>query len=128
MAAHPVGLEDALLNETPTMRNGLIAGAAAAFAISFTPYYVLFGLATVAAFLAVGSAVRLNNGQLAGYVRAAAFAIGIPLFVAVCYALIGMTDESAPLREGTLAQVWFAKPALYFIPDPQQSPCGNLGA
>jgi hypothetical protein len=105
-------------NDRPTSRNGILAGLAAAFAMSFTPYYVLFGGVMLAVFLVVGLVLAVRAGSLKSYAISAGITCAIVLATLAVYAGIATTDDAAPIRTSTLAQLWFAEPLQYLVPHP----------
>ena len=116
------------LNEKPTLRSGLFAGAAVAFGMSFTPYYVLFCGVMMATFLLVGLVVAWRRKGVRAYLLPAAASCAVVIATLGFYLAVASTDENAPVREGTLAQVWYGQPLQYLIPTANSPLVGDWAA
>jgi hypothetical protein len=114
--------------ERPTLRNGLLAGVATAFALIWVQYFlIIVGVAWVV--LAVSAlAVGWLRGQLGAGIRAqAAGAVPVVLtLAAVLAAGIASNFAGAPVRPQSDLVQFSARPAMYLLPDPSNPFLGSL--
>ena len=109
------------LLERPTPRNGVLAGAAVAFSMWWTPYFILIGGVTYAAVLAASLIIAGRRGELRASLPAQAIAATIVVvFLGFLAALsLGPTGESVGVRTNDLAEfnAYAARPLEYLLPD-----------
>lgn len=119
------------LSDRPSLRNGVLAGLAAVFALSWNPYYILFGAVVYGVFV-VWDAGRLALRKVAawrplvvGHVVSAAILIG----VFVGYLLIASGTEtvaSSTSRPITEAYVYSSRIPEFVLPDPRHPVFGGM--
>lgn len=110
------------LTQAPTRRNGLLAGAAAALAMWFTPYYVLFAGVAFAALCAVAVAVGWGRKRLKPALAGVGWA-GVPV-VALLAGLLALEaaaggSGSGEVRSHPLSQLvtYAARAHEFVVPD-----------
>jgi hypothetical protein len=119
-----------VLYESPTVRNGVLAGLATVLAISWSPYFLLIGGVAYAALFVAGIVVPLvrARGHALREAVAAPFkaqGIGAAIVLAFAVALVGVTILSSR-GTGTVSHsldalyVYSARPFEYLVP-----PAGN---
>ena len=105
----------------PTRRNAILAGFAVAFAMWWTPYFILFGgIAYVAAVLAsLAIAWRDKIGRAVVRVQAITAAIVVVFLGLLASLAAGASGQSLGLRTNTLAEfnTYSARPLEYLLPD-----------
>jgi hypothetical protein len=91
------------LIESPSRRNGLLAGAAAVFACTWTPYYILFASVIFAFGLLYGTVLSLRTRQARTYANGATMALLPFLAMGGILWLLGHAgiEESAQIFAGT---------------------------
>ena len=113
--------------ESPTPRNGLLAGAAAAFAMTWIQYNLLIAGVAFATLGVVGfarsAALRRTRQQLIAQALAAA----IVLLVVIGVLAAGRLGDYAgvPTRTQADAVANSARPAMYVVPGPRQPLLGD---
>ena len=106
---------------SPTRRNGLLAGAATALAMWWTPYYILFGavlFATIAVVVLIAGKLRRTAGATLGSLAAAA--VVVAAFVAVFGTLqVVAGSDAGGTQENELNELitFSARPHEYALPD-----------
>lgn len=118
------------LHDRPTLRNGLLAGAAAVLCVSFTPYFFLLGGTVIGLFAAGQLIAGLRRKDLR--VRSMATGIGgLPLLGALAvYALVARTqgDEGEGVRTYSIQELiqFSARVGDYLMPDPNSLLFGRV--
>lgn len=108
--------------EAPTVRNGLVAGAAAVAAFAWTPYYMLVGGIEWAALVAAGLVVpliRRRRREFSVHLKAhAASALLVLGFVAGLFAIQALSASSVGVAEHDLNELInnSARPKEYVVP------------
>ncbi len=114
--------------ERPSVRNGLIAGAAVAFALMWVQYFILImGITWVALALSALVIARMR-GQLALALRVQT-AAAVPVVTALAsIVLAALTSgfEGAPVRGASELVTYSARPLMYLLPDPDNPFLGKF--
>jgi hypothetical protein len=108
------------LRDGPTVRNGVLAGAAAILCLSYNPYYLLIGGVMYAVLALAGLLPGLRAGDLLARVRAHAVSAGLVLGALVVYTLVNMTAPASGTRSYGLQELvnYGARPLQYLTPHP----------
>lgn len=106
------------LAEEPTRRNGLFAGAAASFAMAWTPYFFLFTVLIWGTLALVGLAFALRDGRLRSSLVPQAIAAGFVVFTAGTMFTLNSFGAASEIR--TLGKqeliTYSARPYEYVFP------------
>lgn len=105
--------------ERPTIRNGLLAGAATALALMWVQYFLLIA-GLVWGLLAVGALVVGWRRHEFGLQLRAQLAGALPVLtalVAVLFAGVATSFSSVPTRGVSELTTYSARPAMYLLPD-----------
>ena len=108
------------LHSTPTLRNGVLAGAAVAFGMWWSPYFILLGGVTYGALLVRILALSARRGRLREQIRPQLLAGGIVVtFLAALLVLSTSADTGQGLRTHSVdaLNVYSARLHEYVIPD-----------
>jgi hypothetical protein len=113
------------LHEKPTVRNGILLGFAAALAMAFNPYFLLFA-AVLLATLAVSETIYAwINGRDWQRIKVTVIActIGLGYAIALAALTLGTDSGSSPLRDHPkeALTVYSARALEYVVP-----PAGNI--
>ena len=119
------------LREVPTVRNGLLAGAATVIAMAWTPYYILLG---GVAYVAV-AATTLGLAALRGSARrhlvpqVAAGAVVLGFLVVVRALAVVDADAAATATSSNLEDLFLlsARPLMFLLPPEGQPVAGGWG-
>lgn len=107
------------LTEAPSRRRGLLAGAAAAFAALWTPYFVLFSGVMFVFVLAAGAILWARRHELRRFLMPAALALLPFLGAGVYLRLLGQANIAASGQIDTLVgevELNAARPYEYVVP------------
>jgi hypothetical protein len=114
--------------ERPSVRNGLIAGAAVAFALLWVQYFILIvGITWVTLALSALVIARMR-GQLALALRvqvAAAVPV-VATLASIVLAALASGFEGAPVRVASELVTYSARPLMYLLPDPDNPFLGKF--
>ena len=116
--------------ESPTPRNGLLAGGAAAFAMTWIQYNLLIAGVAFATLAVVAVARSAALRQLRPQLIAQALAASIVLLVAVGVLMAGRLSGygGVPARTQADAVANSARPAMYVVPGPRHPLLGDKTA
>ncbi len=111
----------------PSVRNGLLAGAAAVLALAWTPYWLLIGgvlYAVLVVYALVAARSRSQGGrQLKAQALAAAVVLGWLAAVWIVGSSNSFTD--VPIRSSEDSVRYSARPLMYLVPGPQHPLLGD---
>jgi hypothetical protein len=116
------------LADRPGLRNGVFAGMAAVLALSWTPYFALFGFAVYLPFVARDGLRVLRGAALRPRLVGHAASAGVVFAALAVYALVARSapgDPSAP-RPITDAYIYSSRPLELVLPDPDNPIFGGL--
>jgi hypothetical protein len=106
--------------ERPTVRNGVLVGAATVLAMTWIQYYLLIGGVLFATLLLLALARGVQAGNLRDQVRTQATAAAIVSTVALAVAVLAAVTEyrGVPVRPASDAVSNSARPLMYVVPGP----------
>ena len=106
--------------ERPTMRNGLLAGLAVAFALMWVQYFILIVGVTWAALAILALAFGAMRGEFTAAVRSQVTAAVPIVAVLVAIGLAGLSSNfaGAPVRASSEVVTYSARPLMYLLPAP----------
>jgi hypothetical protein len=116
------------LSEKPTVRNGLLAGAAAVFAMTWIQYHLLIA-AVLFATLGVFALLRSwRTGTVRRQVSALSVACAMVVAAGLFVALAGAADQFSgePQRTADESVQQSARPLMYLVPGPQHPLLGHV--
>jgi hypothetical protein len=114
--------------ERPSTRNGLLAGAAVAFALWWVQYFILIVGVTWVVLAILSLAVGWIRGQLASAFRTQLVAAVPILLLLAAIALAGLSTSfaGAPTRSSSEVITYSARPLMYLLPAPTNPYTGSL--
>jgi hypothetical protein len=114
--------------ESPTVRNGLTAGAAAVLALMWVQYYLLIVGVSLVMLIVCALGVGWARGELRVSIRAQG-AVVVPVVVALAAILaVGLAGHfsGAPSRPASDLVEYSARPLMYVLPDPANPFFGSI--
>jgi hypothetical protein len=108
------------LHERPSIRNGIIAGAAATVCMSYNPYFLLMGVVVYATLIAGDVLLALRDRDLARHVKAQLAGVVVPLGALVLYGIVNTTAPSSGVRSHPISELYTFSARLghYLVPTP----------
>jgi hypothetical protein len=106
-----------VVHERPTVRNGLVAGAAAVVCLSFNAYFLLIGGVAYAALIAGGLLFAWRDRVLGAALRAHAAGAAVVAAVLAAYAGLNATaGGDGEIRDYDLAELYvYSSRALHYV-------------
>ena len=117
--------------DRPTVRNALLAGAASALAMWFTPYFILIGGVAWVTLVVVGTAMRVVRGERSAGLRTGSIS-AVPILVLFgglgAVALLTGGAASGTLHTQSIHElyVYSARPLEWILPDRHNLVFGGL--
>lgn len=116
-----------VLSERPTLRNGVLAGLATVFAMTWIQYHLLIAGVLFATLMVLGLIRGWRAGTFRSQLLAHAVASVLVLVVALGVALAGAADQfqGVPSRGADEAVQQSARPLMYLLPGPNHPIFGS---
>lgn len=116
------------LLEKPSTANGLLAGASAVLAMTWTPYFLLIAGVAYAALAVCGLAIAASRGAFVPQLRGQVVAtVTVALFLGALGAITSTADfEGVRANDPRDAIAFSARPFMYLVPGPTHPVLGEV--